>query len=50
MARAKRTERAEARRRYRSVTGAAESPDLEIDEAEAERMSAHLPTGQGVIF
>lgn len=34
MARAKRTERAEARRRYRSVTGAAESPDLEIDEAE----------------
>jgi hypothetical protein len=34
VARAKRTERAEARRRHRSVTGAAESPDLEIEEAE----------------
>jgi hypothetical protein len=35
VARAKRTQRAEARRRYRSVVGATESPDLEIDEADA---------------
>ncbi len=34
MARAKRTERAEARRRHRSTAGAVEVPDLEIDEAE----------------
>ena len=35
MARAKRTERAEARRRYRSVEGVTENPDLEMDEADA---------------
>ena len=35
MARAKRTERAEARRRYRSVEAVTENPDLEMDEADA---------------
>jgi hypothetical protein len=40
VARAKRTERAEARRRHRSVTGVAESPELEIDEAETRGTSA----------
>lgn len=46
MARAKRTERAEARRRYRSVTGVAESPDLEIDEAETPGTpAAAIPRG-----
>ncbi len=40
MARAKRTERAEARRRHRSIAGAVEVPDLEIDEAEEERPTA----------
>ena len=35
VARAKRTERAEARRRYRSVEAVTENPDLEMDEADA---------------
>lgn len=40
MARAKRTERAEARRRHRSVVGASQDPALEIDEADAEEAPA----------
>ena len=40
MARAKRTERAEARRRNRSIAGATENPDLEIDEASALKTPA----------
>jgi len=35
VARAKRTQRAEARRRYRAVEGTTENPDLEMDEADA---------------
>jgi hypothetical protein len=46
VARAKRTKRAEARRRYRSVVGAAENPDLEMDEDGAsEAPTAALPRG-----
>jgi len=46
VARAKRTERAEARRRYRSVVGATENPELEMDEADAlDAPTAPLPRG-----
>ncbi len=44
MARAKRTERAEARRRNRSIAGASEKPDLEIDEASASETPAAAPS------
>jgi len=43
VARAKRTQRAEARRRYRSVAGATENPDLEMDEADALDTPADPP-------
>jgi len=42
VARAKRTERAEARRRYRSVEAVTENPDLEMEEADA----LDVPTGR----
>ena len=46
MARAKRTKRAEARRRYRSVEGATENPGLEMDDADAsEAPTAALSRG-----
>ena len=46
MARAKRTERAEARRRYRSVVGATENPELEMDDADVlDAPTAALPRG-----
>jgi len=46
VARAKRTERAEARRRYRSVVGATENPELEMDEADVlDAPTAALPRG-----
>ena len=44
MARAKRTKRAEARRRYRSIEGASENPDLELDEADALEAPVAAPT------
>jgi hypothetical protein len=44
VARAKRTERAEARRRYRSIEGASENPDLELDEADALEAPVAAPT------
>jgi hypothetical protein len=55
VARAKRTQRAEARRRYRAVAaaaesaGAAESPDLELDEHDesAARPETTAPRGRG---
>ena len=43
MARAKRTERAEARRRHRSVVGATDNPELEMDEADALDASPDVP-------
>jgi hypothetical protein len=43
VARAKRTRRAEARRRYRSIVGASENPDLEIDEADASDAPTAAP-------
>jgi hypothetical protein len=46
VARAKRTERAAARRRNRSIVETAESPDLEMDEADAsEEPAPALPRG-----
>lgn len=46
MARAKRTERAEARRRNRSIAGATQDLDFELDEAEApDAPAAALPRG-----
>jgi hypothetical protein len=47
VARAKRIQRAEARRRYRSEVGVAESPDLEVDEAEAEAPEPPRPASRG---
>jgi hypothetical protein len=43
VARAKRTQRAEARRRYRAVEGTTENPDLEMDEADALDTPADAP-------
>jgi len=43
VARAKRTQRAEARRRYRSDVGTTENPDLEMDEADALDAPADAP-------
>jgi hypothetical protein len=46
VARAKRTERAEARRRHRSIVGATENPDFEMDEADAlDAPTDTLPSG-----
>ena len=46
MARSNRTERAEARRRHRSIVGATENPDLEMNEADAlDVPTAALPRG-----
>lgn len=43
MARAKRTERAEARRRNRSLAGAAQNLDLEMDDADASEVPTVAP-------
>ncbi len=44
MARAKRTQRAEARRRHRSEVGVPENQDLELDEADAPESTAVAPS------